>query len=126
MAVGMLNKEKVMSDTVGQPVKALVESVLNGEWVAVSDTYDTLLLNHDMHKLELTFAKINVQEVGSYDTQSYLRLVDAEWMEAAEKRWVEGSLNDWWAKKRKGLDAERRAEARNKYMCLVKENNGQA
>lgn len=97
--------------TIGQPVEALVASVLDGEWTIVSDTENSLCLNHDTHKLELNFAKV----VGGA-----IRMCDWEWMSIIEKHYVEEHLNDWWALKRKALDAERHAAARNKFMILVK------
>lgn len=104
---------------IGQPVTALVASVLNDEWTIVSDTENSLCMNHDTHNLGLTFAKFtaNGAIVGGY-----LRVIEAEWMTPAEKNYFDGSMNDWWAKRSKELDAERRAEARNKFMILVKED----
>lgn len=106
---------------ISQPVEALVASVLAGEWVVVSDTENSLCLNHDTHNLELTFSKFHQDFVATPETRSFLRLIDSEWMDHAEKRWAEEVLNDWWAKRSKALNAERRAEARNKFMILVKE-----
>jgi hypothetical protein len=103
-----------------QPVEALVASVLADEWVVVSDTEYVLCLNHDTHNLELTFAK-NIADYVLDDLICCLRVIDAEWMTKAEKDYFDGAVNDWWAKRSKVLDAERRAEARNKFMCLVKE-----